>query len=156
MKTTSLRLAVYAIILISMTGCAALYRNIQAPEVQIAGIETRGFDQNMQLQLTARLKIHNPNDIALPVRGGTLVLQINGTEIGTASLENGFDIAARGDKIVAIPARLKFNDALAVGMDILSKGERQAEYQLIGHIDLAVAYLGRVPVNNSGTLTVGG
>ena len=156
MKTITLRLVIYTFSLISVAGCAALYSNIEAPEVQMAGIETRGFDSNMQLLLTARLNIHNPNDIVLPVRGGALTLQINGREIGTANFDDGFDIPAGGDEIVAIPARLKFNEALSVGLNMLNNGETQAEYQLTGHIDLAVRYLGRVAVNRSGKLTLGG
>ncbi len=156
MKTTALRLTIYAIALTFIAGCAAVYRNIEAPEVRLAGIESRGFDSEMHLLLTARLKIHNPNDIALPVRAGSLALQINGTEIGTATFAEGFNIPAQSDEIVDIPARLKFSHALSVGLTMLSSGETQADYLLTGHIDLAMRYLGRIRVNKSGTLTAGG
>ena len=149
-------LTAYAFMLMLLTGCAALYRNLEPPTLQLISIATPGMGADMTVQLTARVRITNPNDVSLPVRGGELRLVLNGDEIASAVISDEFTIAAGESSIVELPAALDLRSALGVGLTAWRDGTTQLDYRLAGHIDLGVRYLGRIPVAESGSIELGG
>ena len=80
---------IYAILLTVMIagtgGCAALYRDIEPPQVELISVATPGIGNDMKMRLTAQMSISNPNDIALPVEAGSLTLSLNDVAIGAVS-----------------------------------------------------------------------
>ena len=57
MNKTILSALTYAILLISLTGCAALYRDLEAPGVELVSVTTPGISSDMKLNVQARMRI---------------------------------------------------------------------------------------------------
>lgn len=147
--------SVYAFVLITLSGCAALYRDISPPGIELVSIATPGVEADMTVRLATRLRISNPNSVALPVKGGNFQLILNDVEIGGIDIANEFTIPANDNAIVTLPATLDLRRALEVGISTLGVGTNRIDYTLQGHIDLGIRYLGRLPVRQSGNIPLG-
>ncbi len=152
MKACLPRLLVYAFVLTCIDGCAMLYRDLQPPDVRIAGVTLAGIDNQLNVRLRARLQLDNPNNAPIPVRGGRARLTLNGMDIGEAQLDDRFDLPANGTEVIDLPATLSMSKALSAGLTVLSNGAPELAYRVTGHIDLGVSYLGRVSFDESGRI----
>jgi len=132
-----------------------VYRNIDPPTFELVSISSPGIETDMTVRVLTSVRINNPNTISLPVRGGRLQLAINGVDVGSAVIDDDFTIPASGSEVVALPATLDLSKALQVGISTLGIGSTDINYTLDGHIDLGTRYLGRVPIDKSGSVTLG-
>ena len=68
---------------LALAGCAALPTNLETPEVSFVGlraVEASVFEQRLEV----RMKVHNPNDIQLPVNGLDVDIELADEPFATA------------------------------------------------------------------------
>jgi len=150
MSQSTLRFTLYALVLIVLSGCALQYRNLSPPTISVVGVSTPGITADMGIDLLASLRISNPNKVGLPVRGGELRLILNDITVGTANIDDGFQLPAAGSTIIELPARISLGQAIDVGLTALRSNAPSVDYRLTGYVDLGISLLGRVAVNESG------
>ncbi len=143
------------LLLASLNGCALLYRDLVEPTVQLVSIAPQqvGFSG---IRLLCRLRIENPNDVKIPIRGGNFGLAVEGVQVAQGALIDGFTVAARDSEIVDVVVDVDTARSLALAMRLLGGGEQAIDYALTGYIDVAIALLGRVRIDESGSVPLNG
>jgi len=134
-----------------LNGCASLYRDLAEPQVRLVGISPQHVSFN-GIQLLCRLRIDNPNAVSIPVKGGQVAFEVEGVQIARGALLDGFDIPAHGTELVDVIVDVDSGRSLALAFRLLGAGERDLDYALTGYVDVAIAVLGRVPINETGNV----
>lgn len=97
-----------------LAGCAGMGAAWQAPEVELVGIQPRQIALERQ-SVVLRLRLTNPNDRALPVKGLTYRVLLEGRELAEGSSELARLIPPGGREEVELEVR---SDLLALLPDL--------------------------------------
>ena len=82
--------------LLLSAGCAGFGSRLEPPQLSVVGVEiVRGdlFEQRFK----ARMRVQNPNDRSIAVRGVSYTLQIGGEELGRGLSGSSFTVPALGE-----------------------------------------------------------
>src|SRR5262249_23764478 len=77
-------------------GCALFAPKLQAPSLAIVNVELLKSDLWEQ-RLKVRMRVQNPNDRALPVRGLSYTIDVSGQEFASGVSGESFTVPARGE-----------------------------------------------------------
>ena len=141
-------------ILTALAACAAIGTQLETPDITFVGIRTIEaslFEQKLEV----RMRVQNPNTIALPVNGLDVDVELAGEPFAKGVSAREFVVPAHGeaefDMIVtanAASAILKI-----VGGD--SKSREEIGYRLRGRLSTKIGLLRSIPFEESGTLPLG-
>ena len=137
-----------------LMACAGLRPRLETPEVSFVGLkalEATVFEQRLQV----RLKVRNPNDRELPVKGLDVEMELAGERFAHGVSAREFTVPARGeaefDMIVTANA--------ATALIRLAGGDRQSreeiDYRLKGKLSTRLGMLRSIPFEETGTLPIG-
>jgi LEA14-like dessication related protein len=107
----------------------------QEPQVQLSNLvvlERRGFEQFFLL----KLKITNPNKMALPIAGLQYQVRLNGFDVFTGNAADLPHINAFSDTFIDIPVSANLISAGAVLASLLVSDHPTINYQLNATFDL--------------------
>jgi len=150
-----LRLLSFLVITGQLSGCALMYRDLEPPTAELVAIQPMGLQNDLSLTVLTNLRISNPNPVALPIEGGQLEISLNGKEVATSNLTEEFSVPADGSTDIALPIDINLAAGLAIGLDVLNNQSAELTWQLTGHVDVGLRYLGRVPVRENGVIQMG-
>ena len=150
-RVYGLRYAVILLMPVLLGNCALLYRDLQEPGIQLVSVAPEQISFS-GIRLLCRLRIDNPNDVSLPVKGGQITLEVEGLPVAHGVLTDGFTIAARDTEIVDVVVDVDSASSIALAIRVLSNGERELDYVLAGHVDIAISVLGRVHIEEKGSV----
>ena len=142
-------------LLTALNGCALLYQDLEEPRVQLVSVVPQQISFS-GIKLMCRLRIDNPNDVSIPVKGGKFALEVENTQIAKGALIDGFIIAAHDSELVDVIVDVDSGRSLALAMQMLSAGERELDYALTGYVDISIAVLGRVNIDERGSVRLTG
>jgi LEA14-like dessication related protein len=145
------RLGSLALAALLLAGCSALLPKLEPPQLSVVSVELIKADL-LQQQLRVRMKVVNPNDRALPVRGITYTVEVGGEELAHGDSDRDFTVPALGDlefdvnvHANAAPVLLKY----ALG------GRRDAvDYRIAGKVQLAAGLVRSIPFSQTGRLNL--
>lgn len=154
-KFSILHFSIGLLLLVSLNGCALLYQDLEEPRVRLASIKPQkvGFTG---IRLLCTLSVDNPNEVSIPIKSGQFGLDVEGMQIATGALIDGFTVAARDSETVDIVVDVDARHSLSLAARLLSAGEQEFDYTLTGHVDVAIAVLGRVTINEMGSVQLNG
>jgi LEA14-like dessication related protein len=135
-----------------LSGCALLYRDLQPPTAELVAIQPEGLQNDLSLALLTRLRITNPNSVALPIEGGRLEIDLNGEPVANSTLSEDFTVPANSSTDIDIRINVNLAAGLAIGLGILNSQQADVAWQLSGYVDVGMQYLGRVNIRESGVL----
>ncbi len=137
-----------------LSGCAALGPRLEAPKLTVADVEIIKGDLFEQ-RFRARVKVQNPNDRELRVRGITYTIELGGAELGRGLSGSSFVVPARGEAEfdMLVTANLA-GTLLKLAERARKEGSRPSElgYRLRGEVRLDSGLLRTVPFDQKGTL----
>lgn len=140
--------------LLLLAGCAGLGTQLQTPEITFVGIravEASLFEQKLEV----RLRVQNPNTMALPVNGLDMDMELAGEPFATGVTAREFVVPAHGeaefDMIVTANA--------ATALLKIAGGDRKSReeigYRMKGRLSTKLGLLRSIPFEESGTLPLG-
>jgi len=140
--------------LMLLAGCAGLGTQLETPEITFVGIravEASLFEQKLEV----RLRVLNPNTMALPVNGLDIDMELAGEPFATGVSARDFVVPAHGeaefDMIVTANA--------ATALLKIAGGDRKSReeigYRLKGRLSTKLGLLRSIPFEESGTLPLG-
>ena len=138
-KLTLSRALVFAaafILLALVAGCAATGDLANPPRVSLAGLRL-GEVGLMEQRYAARLRIQNPNDASLSVRGMEYTIYLNDRKFADGVSDRRFSVPAYGEKLIEVNLT---STVLRVFEQFknLSNGESQVfRYRIAGSLSLA-------------------
>lgn len=130
--------------------CAcALTQHFEAPQLSIVDVQILSTEV-WQQRLRVRLHVHNPNSIALPVKGIEYSVEIAGEQFASGSSDASFTVPALGD--AEFDTTLTTNAAGAL-LRILSRGGGHGDsidYHLTGKVALQ-GFMHTLPFDQRGS-----
>ena len=143
----ALRLSLFAMLL-GLAACTGL-SNLEAPQLDVVDVTMLRGDFTSQ-QLRVRVKVTNPNDRELPVKGITYKMEVGGEQFATGESEREFTVPALGSTEFDMSMNADMAGAL---LRLLSGGGKldEVEYRLSGRVSLAQGLLRSIPFQKKGT-----
>jgi LEA14-like dessication related protein len=145
-----LPVAAFALLL---SGCAALAPKLETPRLSIVNVELVKSDLFEQ-RLRARIKVENPNDRELAVKGITYTIEVGGEEFGRGISGSSFTVPRLGE------AEFDMNVTANMAGTLMRLATRAREsgrapdtvgYRIVGKVSLATGMLRSIPFEERGT-----
>jgi LEA14-like dessication related protein len=131
------------------SGCAVLPR-FEAPKLSVVGLKVQGGDFFSQRMLV-RMRVFNPNDRELPIKGIAYRLEVGGADIGNGSTSSPFNVPAMGE--AEFDMQITANLAGALGTLLSRKNSSEPlSYRLVGDVSLSSGFLKRIPFDERGSV----
>jgi LEA14-like dessication related protein len=144
----SMRAAVAASVILLAGGASAL--QLEAPKLSVVTMKVQSadiFSQRMQI----RMRVQNPNDRELPVKGITYRIEVNDAELGQGSADTPFVVPAMGE--AEFDMVFTANLATALSQLLARKGSSQnIDYRLRGEVALSSGFLRHIPFDERGSV----
>lgn len=144
-----------AVLATLVAGCASLAPKLETPKLSLMGIrmqEASLFEQRFEV----RLRVRNPNDLDLPVRGLDLEFELGGEQFATGVSAREFTVPALGE--AEFDMLVTSNAATAI-LNLVRAGEGRREsvdYRIRGKLRTKLGLLRTVPFEEKGTLPLRG
>ena len=128
---------------------ACAYTHLQQPELSVVDIDLVKGDL-FQQELRVRMRVHNPNDVELPVKSITYEVELSGKAFAHGESLGNFQIPARGQTEFDVNVTANAAGAL---LRLLTSGDQEnAQYRLTGKVQLSSGLLRSIPFDHTGTL----
>jgi LEA14-like dessication related protein len=140
-----------AVLAVIVAGCASLAPKLETPRLSLKGIrmqEASLFEQRFEV----RLRVQNPNDLDLPVRGLDLEFELGGEKFATGVSAREFTVPALGE--AEFDMLVTSNAATAI-LNLIRAGEGRREtidYRISGKLRTKLGLLRTVPFEEKGTV----
>jgi LEA14-like dessication related protein len=132
-------------------GCASMTRDLETPRFSVLGLtvdEVGLFEQRFGV----RLRVQNPNDIALPVKGISLNLDIQGEEFARGVSAERFDVPAFGESEFTMRVSTNLVRSAAQLGGLLAPGTEEVDYRVDGKVSIDLPFMGSVPFDAEGSV----
>ena len=133
--------------------CVMLASDLQYPGISLAGVRVHSYSLD-GMQVICELLVENPNDVALPLKGAQISLQLADAQMAQGELIDNVTIPAFGVQYVNVLVDVNLASALAVMSNSLSTNELRLPYEVDGHVDVGIASLGRIRFHETGSLSL--
>lgn len=134
-------------IALGLSGCSLFVPKLEKPTLSVMNIQLVKGDLWHQ-ELKVRLRVQNPNDRALPVKGISYELAVDGEEFAHGLSGDSFVVPARGEAEFDMSVSTNMTSML---VKVLGQGGNTLDYQLTGRIALSAGLWRSVPFNEHGT-----
>ncbi len=136
-------------------GCAVLGPKFEKPSLAVSDI--RMLEGNLFSQtFLVTLRIQNPNDQALPVKGLWADLKVGGEPFASGVTSRAFTVPALGES----EFELRVNANLAVGvLKLLSSSQDRhsaINYELDGKVSVDLPFMRSIPFHENGVYSLSG
>jgi LEA14-like dessication related protein len=132
-----------------VAGCASQFQ-LEAPNLSVVSIKLQTADIFSQ-RVLVRMRVQNPNARALPIKGITYRIEVNGADLAEGSSSTPFEVPAMGE--AEFDAQLTANLASALAQFLSRKGSQdKVEYRLVGSVALSSGFLRRIPFDERGSI----
>ena len=139
--------------LLLSASCARFGARLEPPQLSVVGVEiARGdlFEQRFK----ARMRVQNPNDRSIAVRGVSYTLQIGGEELGRGLSGSSFTVPALGEAEFDMLVTMNLAGTL---MRLLERARSDGlpdslSYRLRGEVKLAEGLVRTIPFDEKGSV----
>jgi LEA14-like dessication related protein len=143
-----LRAVAASLVALALAGCSALVPKLETPRLSVVALELKKSDLLAQ-HLTVRMRVDNPNDRALPVKGLTYTLDVAGEQFAQGSADESFTVPALGETEFDMSVSADMAGAI---LRLLRHGlGSEIEYRIAGKVELARGFVRSVPFEQRGT-----
>lgn len=142
------------LILVLLSGCAALQQNYEEPEVhltRIAPLAGSGLEQRFLIGL----RILNPNRDAIHVSGMTYSVSLRGQKIVSGVSSDLPRIPGYGEAEVELEASTNLLAGARILLDLMNRPTESIDYELEARLDVGRFAL-PVRIRDSGVISLGG
>ena len=132
-----------------MSGCSFFLPKLETPKLSVVNVELQKSDLWEQ-RLKLRMRVENPNDRPIPVKGLTVALEVAGQELAHGVSGASFNVPALGE--AEFDMNMTANMAGAI-IKLLGKGSDsmdEVEYRVTGKISLSEGLLRSIPFEDHG------
>ncbi|MHB0765543.1 LEA/WHy family protein [Stutzerimonas sp. NM35] len=131
--TTVLARLLLVSLLLSLSACA-LFTPRDPLNVQVAGIEPLP-GEGLELRMLVKLRVQNPNDIALDYNGVALELEVNGRRLASGVSDHQGSVPRFGESLLQVPVTVSAFSAARQAFGLAERlGQEQVPYVLRGKL----------------------
>ena len=136
----------------ALAGCAAIPTHLKTPEVSFVNL--RAVDASVfEQRLEVRLKVRNPNDVELPVRGIDYKLFLMGDQFAEGMTNEPFVLPALGEAEFDMTVTTNFVSSFGRLISRMGGGKLEdVDYELAGTLMVDKGMVRKIPFNKRGTV----
>ncbi len=134
-----------------LAGCSLLAPRFERPQLSLVGVELRDA-RLMEQRFVVRLRVQNPNDRALPVRGIDCAMELVGERFGSGTSAAAFTVPARGEALFEMIVTTNLAASLPRLLPRLKDASEPLAYRLVGTVSTDMAFLRSIPFDQGGQL----
>ncbi len=101
---STVRLSLLAVLAIVLAACAA-FSPRDPLNVQVAGVEPLP-GEGLELRMAVKLRVQNPNDMALEYNGVALDLEVNGRRLASGVSDASGSVPRFGETVLRVPVTI--------------------------------------------------
>jgi LEA14-like dessication related protein len=134
------------------TGCAALAPKLEKPKLEVVGVEILDA-QFSQQRFNVKMRVENPNDRELPIRGLRFTMQLAGEEFGAGQSAKAFTVPALGQAEFDVAVTTNLASSLLKILPKLDRNSGALDYRLKGTVDTDLMFLRSIPFDQKGSMS---
>ena len=137
-----------ALLALGLCGCSLFVPKLEKPTLSVVNVQLLKGDLVHQ-ELKVRMRVQNPNDRALPVKGLSYELDVDGQEFAHGMSGDSFVVPAHGE--AEFDLSVSANMASLLVKMLGQGGGDSLDYQLTGKISLSAGLLRSFSFNEHGS-----
>jgi LEA14-like dessication related protein len=137
-----------------LAGCATLKGRPEPPRVSLIGLNLVSVEL-LEQRYRVRLRLKNPNDFELPVRGMDFRLDINGEAFADGVSGQSVSVPAFGEEVLELEVSSSLLQVFRQLQSLQREGAAGLAYRITGSVALG-NYGGRLPFDYTGELALPG
>ena len=148
MRTTIRRVAFVSLVGAAMAACAGI--GLREPlRVSLATLESLP-GQGLEARFLARIRVQNPNDVAIAYGGLSAEVDLNGLRFASGVSAATGEIPRFGESVLELPLTVPVTAVVRQVLGFISGDRSTATYRVHGF--LSVGTLGRAPFDSTGQI----
>lgn len=132
-------------------GCTTLVPKLETPKLEVIAVELLDA-QFTQQRFNVTMRVQNPNDRELPIRGLSYSMQLAGEEFGTGQSDKAFVVPALGEAEFTMTVTTNLATSLLKILPKLEKSPESLDYRLTGKVETDWTFLRTIPFSETGKL----
>jgi LEA14-like dessication related protein len=130
-----------------LSGCSLFAPRFEKPTLSVVNVQLLKSDLWHQ-ELKVRMRVQNPNDRTLPIKGLSYELDLDGQDFAHGESGASFVVPARGEAEFDMSVSANMASML---IKLLGQGGNQVEYHITGRIALSAGLLRSISFDDHGT-----
>ncbi|MFI2809697.1 LEA type 2 family protein [Microbulbifer sp. JSM ZJ756] len=135
-------------------GCTVLTPDFEEPSVQVTGLEPLPANRAGDLRFRIRLRVDNPNSVALSLSGLYYTLDLAGHEVVTGTARDLPQIPAYGSKDIAVEASANLMGSFMAAAELMSLRGDTVPYSLEAKLGLERTFPPSIRVRKDGEISL--
>lgn len=149
------RILLAALVMAVLPACSTLGPQIEAPRLSVVDVGMMSADIFSQ-QFRVRMRVQNPNDREIPVRGIDYELFLQGDSFAEGVSNQPFVVPALGEQEFDMTVRTNFVSSIGRLLSRLEGREgTQVDYTITGRVAVDLPFVRSIPFRDSGTVDLG-
>ena len=152
MPTRSVRLLFVAACAALLAACASVTPKLEAPGLELVGVQMLSTDMFAQ-RFKVRVKVTNPNDLELPVRGLEYTIIMMGDSFAEGMSDQPFVLPALGEAEFDMLVTTNFVSSFGRLLSREQGGKLEnIDYEITGKVMVDKGMVRKIPINHRGTV----
>ena len=135
------------LVFLGLSACSLFVPKLEKPTLSVVRVQMLKSDLWHQ-EFKVRIRVQNPNDRVLPIKGIVYQLDVEGQELAHGMSGDSFIVPALGEAEFDMSVSANMANML---IKLLNKGGSEVEYRIYGKIDLSAGLLRSISFNDHGT-----
>lgn len=152
MPIRSVRLLIALACAVLLGACTTLNSKLEAPQLELMGVQMLSTDMFAQ-RFKVRVKVVNPNELELPVRGLEYTILMMGDSFAEGISDQAFVLPALGEAEFDMLVTTNFVSSFGRLLSRVQGGKLEnIDYEITGKVMVDKGMVRKIPFNHRGTV----